>query len=191
MRVLSFLLGLSLSASVNSNTNTGTAAPVETKMPVIFSGGYETDGRDRGRPVILVASALNVPPDVFRKAFSGVHPAHGDGGPTDHQARDNKAALMSVLGPYGVTDERLNEVSNRYRYRREQGEMWPNKDATAYAMVRDETVTGFVVTDGGYGYSSPPTVTVEGLPAAKATAKLMFSTDFNKNGSVVTVDLAK
>ena len=41
------------------------ASPVPTtpdvrQVPVVFTGGYETDPRDRGRPVILVASALGV-----------------------------------------------------------------------------------------------------------------------------------
>ena len=50
-------------------------------VAVVFSGGHETDGRDGGRPVILIAAALKVKPEVFRAAFSGVHPARG-GGPS-------------------------------------------------------------------------------------------------------------
>ena len=45
-----------------------------TRAPVVFSGGHETDPRDRGRPVILIAAALGVPADVFRAAFTHVHP---------------------------------------------------------------------------------------------------------------------
>ncbi len=55
------------------------AKAVETKIPVTFSGGHETDPKDHGRPVVLVAAALNVKPEVFRKAFSGVTPALGAG----------------------------------------------------------------------------------------------------------------
>src|SRR5262245_49185695 len=75
----------------------------ETKLPVTFSGGHETDPRDHGRPVVLVAAALGVTPDVFRKAFSGVTPARGSG-PTDAEARRNKEALMKVLKRYKVTN---------------------------------------------------------------------------------------
>ena len=107
-----------------------------TKVPLIFSGGHETDPRDHGRPVILIAAALKVPPEVFREAFSHVHPAGpGSGGPTDAEARANKHALMDALGKYGVTDEILNEVSNRYRYRSGAGELWPTHEAAGYATA--------------------------------------------------------
>jgi len=71
----------------------------ETKVPVTFSGGHDTDPKDHGRPVVLVAAGLGVKPEVFRKAFSGVTPARGRG-PTGEEARRNKEALMKVLGPY-------------------------------------------------------------------------------------------
>src|SRR5206468_1655940 len=93
------------------------------KVPVVFSGGHDTDPKDRGRPVVLIAGALGVAPEVFREAFSHVHPAGpGSGGPTDAEARANKAALMNALGKYGVTNERLDTVSNYYRYVRSRGE---------------------------------------------------------------------
>src|SRR5947207_14334859 len=103
-------------------TTAGTMAQaVETKIPVTFFGGHETDPQDHGRPVVLVAAALNVRPKVFRKAFSGVTPARGRG-PTGEEARRNKEALMAVLGPYTVTNERLDEVSTYSRYRTAKGE---------------------------------------------------------------------
>src|SRR5581483_6178092 len=40
--------------------------------PVVFSAGHETDPRDGGRPVALIAAALGVKPEVFRAAFRGV-----------------------------------------------------------------------------------------------------------------------
>jgi len=167
-----------------------TAQPAPTKVPVVFTEGHETVGRDRGRPVILVAGALGVPAEVFREAFTHVHPAGpGSGGPTDQEARQNKAALMSALGPYGVTDERLNEVSNYYRYVRSRGEMWPTKPAVAYALVDRGVITGYVVTSGGSGYSSPPTVTVPSIPDATATAHLSFDKDFEKNGAVTSITI--
>src|SRR4051794_35543434 len=93
-----------------------TTEAAESKVPVTFSGGHETDPRDNGRPVVLIAAALEVKPEVFRKAFSGVTPARGRG-PTDDEARRNKEALMKVLEPYKVTNEWLDDVSNYYRYR--------------------------------------------------------------------------
>src|SRR5262245_37904643 len=83
----------------------------ESRLPVTFSGGHETDSRDHGRPVVLVAGALGVKPEVFREAFSGVRPAK-NGKPSGEEARRNKDALMKVLQPHGVTNDRLDEVSN-------------------------------------------------------------------------------
>src|SRR5689334_18899152 len=68
----------------------------ETQVPVNFSGGHDTDARDHGRPVALVAGALGVKPEVFREAFSGVRPAK-NGKPSGEEARKNKEALMKVL----------------------------------------------------------------------------------------------
>src|SRR3954468_3700422 len=98
----------------------------ETKVPVTFSGGHETDPRDHGRPVVLIAAALKVRPEVFRQAFSGVTPARGRR-PTGDEQRRNKDALLKVLAPYHVSNERLDEVSDYYRYRPEKGELWPTK----------------------------------------------------------------
>ena len=72
-----------------------------THVPAIITDGYDTDPRDRGRPVILIAAALNVSDDVFRKAFSGVHPAGPGQRPTDAEARQNKRVLLDALTPYG------------------------------------------------------------------------------------------
>jgi hypothetical protein len=162
-----------------------------TQVPLVFSGGHDTDPRDHGRPVVLVAGALKVTPQVFRDAFSHVHPAGpGSGGPTDAEARANKKVLMDALAKYGVTDERLNQVSNRYRYRSWAGELWPTHAATGYATVSNGAVTGFVVTDPGYGYSSPPSVTVKDMPDVKTLSTLSFDADFGKNGSVKSVTVA-
>src|SRR5262249_26765874 len=75
------------------------ADAAETKVPVTFSGGHEIGKNDFGRPVVLMAAALGVKPEVFREAFSGVTPARGRG-PTGEEARKNKAALMKVLSPH-------------------------------------------------------------------------------------------
>lgn len=63
--------------------------------------------------MVLIAAALGVKDENFREAFSHVHRAGPcSSGPTDAEARQNKAALMSALGKYGITDERLDAVSN-------------------------------------------------------------------------------
>jgi hypothetical protein len=162
----------------------------ESQAPVTFTGGYETDPRDHGRPVILIAAALKVTSDVFREAFSHVHPAGpGRGGPTDSEARKNKAALMNALGKFGVTNDRLNEVSNYYRYASFRGDMWRNTPATAYATVRNGVVTGFVITNPGSGYSSTPKISVSGMANAKGAVTLAYGTDFKINGSVKEIVL--
>jgi hypothetical protein len=173
--------------------NAGAAATQKgvTEIAVTFSGGHETDGQDKGRPVVLIAAALNVPAETFRKAFSAVRPAPGGREPEPAQVRANKKALMDVLEPLGVTDERLNDVSNCYRYRPGAGELWKHTPAKAVAMLQDGKVTGFRITDAGSGYSSAPTVSVPGYPAVQATASVSFGTDLKTNGSIKEITLAK
>ncbi len=185
MRVYSIvttaLVAAFLSSSCSQTTQANPNSP--NRVQVTFSGGHDTDGRDRGRPVVLIAAALGVPTEVFREAFSHVHPAGPDRGPTGDEARANKRALMQALAPYGVTNDRLDEVSNYYRYNRSRGEMWPTTDATAYALIKNGQITGFDITDAGSGYSSPPQVSVPGFQLTPS-ATLAWSKDFESNGSV-------
>jgi len=163
------------------------AEPVQ--VPLVFSGGHETDPHDRGRPVALIAGALGVPAEVFREAFSHVHPAPAGTEPDPDQVRRNKEALMAALGPYGITNERLDAVSNRYRYNRSRGEMWPTQAATGYAVVENGAVVSCVVTAGGSGYSSPPAVAAPGFKEIGATAQLSWSKNFDENGAVSAITL--
>lgn len=160
----------------------------ETQVPVTFSGGHDTDQRDHGRPVVLVAGALGVTPDVFRQAFSGVTPARGRG-PTGEEARRNKDALMKVLKPHGITNDRLDEVSDYYRYRPQNGELWPVTAAKAYAVVEGGNVKKIVVTEGGSGYSSTPTVTVKGMRDVSLKVNLSYGSEFKKNGSISSIEV--
>ncbi len=166
----------------------GAARAGEAELPVTFGGGHGTDPRDGGRPVVLVAAALGVTPEVFREAFRGVTPAR-DGRPSPEEARRNKAALMKVLQPYGVTNERLDEVSDYYRYRPQRGELWKTTPAKAYAVVEGGKVRRVVVTDPGSGYSTPPAATVRGLEGVRLKVTLRFGKDLGKNGSVGTVEV--
>lgn len=158
----------------------------EMKVPVTFSGGHETDRRDGGRPVALVAAGLGVSPEVFREAFSGVTPAR-DGKPTPDQARKNKEALLKVLKPHGVTNERLDEVSDYYRYRPDKGEMWPTKPAKAHAIIEDGRVKQIVVTEPGAGYSTAPRASIPGFEKLSFKINLGFSKDLKKNGSIESI----
>jgi hypothetical protein len=164
------------------------AQAAETKIAVTFSGGHEIGKNDYGRPVVLMAAALGVKPDEFRKAFSGVRPAHGRG-PTGAEARRNKEALMKVLGPLRVTNERMDEVAKYYRFRPQNGELWPTKPANAYAVVDDGKIKKIVITDPGSGYSSPPKVSVKGFEKVPLEAKLKLDTDLKKNGGIASVDV--
>jgi hypothetical protein len=159
------------------------------QVQVTFSGGYDTDPRDRGRPVVLVAAGIGVPADVFREAFSRVKPAPAGTQPDPAQVQLNKQALLSALGPYGVTNERLDLVSNYYRYVRSEGQLWRHTPAAAYATVVNGVVTGFVVTSAGAGYSSPPTVSVRGYPNVSGIVTLSFTTHSDTNGSIKSITL--
>jgi hypothetical protein len=137
----------------------------------------------------VIAAALGVPADVFREAFSHVRPAPAGTRPSPDQVRENKDALMQALGPHGVTNDRLDEVSNYYRYVRSRGQMWPTKRAVAYAEVRDGKIVRFVVTRGGAGYNSSPTVDVPGFVVA-TKVELSFGKKLESNGSVSAITLA-
>lgn len=161
-----------------------------TKVPVLFTGGHETDPRDKGRPVVLIAAALNVPPEVFRQAFSNVKPAPAGQQPEPGQVNKNKEVLLHSLAPYGITNDRLDTVSNYYRYNRSRGEMWRAVPATAYATVSKGVVTGFTITNPGSGYSTPPTISLKGMADPQVTASLSFGTEFSKNGSIKEIAMA-
>ena len=171
-------------SAVRSGENDGSS-----QIAVIFSGGHETNPVDHGRPVILVAGALGVPPETFRQAFSAVKPASGGNEPEPEQVRKNKAALMRVLQPLGITNDRLDEVSNYYRYNGSKGQMWKTAPASATATVRNGVVTGFTIVNAGAGYSSPPKISVIGVQDFDATVTLAFGTDFDKNGSIKEIKL--
>jgi hypothetical protein len=169
------------------------AAPARAHTVTLqISGGHDTDPADHGRPVVLVAAGLGVPTEVFRTAFSGVHPAAaGSGGPTEREAQANKAALMSVLAPYAVTNERLDEVSNYYRYMASDGELWRHASARATAVVRDGKVVSVRLLDGGAGYSSTPKVTVLGAASASIKATVSYGTDLATNGAITRLTVVR
>ena len=157
---------------------------------VQFTGGYETNSEDNGRPVILIASALGVPPDVFRDAFSKVKPAPAGVKPDPEQVKRNKETLLTVLGPYGITNDTLDKVSDYYRYSDAKGEVWKRRPAKAVAIIADDKITGFKITDGGNGYTSTPQVSVPGYNI-KVNATVSFSKDFEKNGSVTELKVVE
>lgn len=175
-----------LTVTVGMNSVATQAA--ETKVPVTFSGGHEIGKNDFGRPVVLIAAALEVKPEVFREAFSGVTPARGK--PSGDEARKNKTALMKVLEPHGVTNDRLDEVSNYYRYQPQRGELWKTTAAKAHAVVEDGKIKKIVVEEPGSGYSSLPDVKVEGFKDAKLKVKLHLDKDLKKNGGIDSIEIA-
>jgi hypothetical protein len=194
-RLVLLLLMFFLIGCGNDNNSTASAMKVAnpTTMPankvqVIITGGHDTDPRDGGRPVVLIASALGVPPEVFREAFSHVKPAAAGTEPNPIQVKLNKNALLSALGPYGITNDFLDTVSNYYRFNGSAGETWPQTPATATAIVTDGVVTGFTITNPGSGYTSAPAITLSGSDAS-AKAILSFTTDFNTNGSLAAITL--
>jgi hypothetical protein len=160
------------------------------RVPVEISGGHETDPRDHGRPVALIAAALGVPEGVFREAFSHVRPAPAGERPAEAQVRQNKRALLKALAKYGVSNERLDEVSDYYRYRPEPGHLWRHAPASAIARVEGGRVTGVTLSDEGAGYSSPPRLSVPGHPEVRLAATLALGKDLKTNGRIDTILIA-
>jgi hypothetical protein len=181
---------VSLTAAQASPTASAAAARSAT-VTVRVTGGHATDAHDHGRPVVLIAAALGVPTEVFRTAFDGVTPAAGGDAPDPAQVQANKAALLAVLAPYGVTNERLDEVSNHYRFQGSKGETWPQEAATATAVVRDGRVVSVTLVDGGSGYTSTPRITVPGVPGATIRVTLHHGTDFAANGAIERLTVTK
>ncbi|NOU96248.1 hypothetical protein GC093_23940 [Paenibacillus sp. LMG 31456] len=172
----------SSAGSVTSGNNS------EQATSVVISNGFNTDPQDKGRPVVLIAAALGVPTEVFREAFRGVTPAGLESQPSPELAQRNKAALLKVLAPYGITNERLDEVSNYYRYNGRKGETWKKTEAAATATIVDGVVTGVTITNPGSGYSSNPTVTVTGPNGViTGTATVIYAQDFKTNGSISAI----
>lgn len=161
---------------------TSDPGPKTQRLNLIFTGGHETDPRDHRRPVALIAAALGVPADVFRDAFSHVHPAPAGEAPSEDQARQNKRPLLGALAKYGVTNERLDAVSDYYRYNRQRDELWRHTPASGYAVVDQGRVQRVMLTNAGAGYTTPPQVAVEGLPDVEITAAVTFSRDLPTNG---------
>lgn len=184
------IITLPLLAILSGNTNVPDLNSLgDMRVVVEFSGGHETNPVDHGRPVVLIAGALGVTPELFREAFRNVQPAQGGGGPSPERARSNKELLMKVLGPHGISNDRLDLVSNYYRYRPEQGERWPTRAASAYAILDNNEVVGFEILDGGSGYSSPPEIHIPGYESIIPTSELSYTTVFDKNGSVTAIHL--
>lgn len=203
IRLLSIAILLLLAAPLNAAERRGprrdappatrpasepAAAADETRVPITIAGGHETDPRDHGRPVILVAAGLKVPEEVFRETFTHVHPSR-NGPPDGELARRNKQALRDGLGKYGVTNDRLDEVSNFYRYQSSKGEMWRNTPAEGYAVVKNGAITAVVLTNAGAGYSSEPKVTVKGFDNVQLKTTLSFGIDLQKNGSIKEISV--
>jgi len=157
---------------------------------VMITGGYETDPRDHGRPVTLIAAALGVKSEVFRQAFSNVKPARG-GDPTPARAQANKKVLMDALGKHGITNDRLDTVSNYYRYQPGRGKLWKHTPASAKAIIKDGKVTGFEITNPGSGYMTPPSISVAGHEAIQVKATLEFTKNFQTNGSLKSLTIVE
>ena len=166
-----------------------TARAAETKVPLTFSGGHEIGPNDYGRPVALLAAALEVKPEVFREAFSGVTPSR-NGPPSKDEAQRNKSALMKVLRPHGVTNDRLDEVSNYYRFRRQRGELWPTSPAEAYATVENGKIKQIVMTNPGSGYCTPPKAIVPGMEGTPLKVTLRLVRNLKENGAIGSIEIA-
>lgn len=170
--------------SSSSSSSSSSSAVV---LAVAITGGRTSVVGDGGRPVVLVASLLGVTPEAFRDAFSGVTPARG-AEPEAAQVQANKAVLLDALGPYGVTNSALDAASNAYRYSSANGETWAHRDATATATIDDGMVTVTVI-DAGRGYTSTPDVivTLADGSSVHGTATVVYTDDFETNGSIGSV----
>ena len=182
--LLAVLTSITLAAASWSQTDT------ITRVPVVISGGHEINPMDHGRPVALVAGGLGVSPEVFRDAFSKVHPVAPGSYPDDQRARQNKDVLLGALSRYGITNQRLDAVSDHYRYQPGSGQLWPTKPAMVQAVVQNGVVTSYEVIDGGSGYTSEPSLSVPGARSSPAKINISYSQDLSLNGAITSVILS-
>lgn len=124
---------------------------------------------------------------MFRAAFAGVTPAVNGNEPDPAQVLRNKASLLTVLAPYGVTNEALDAASDRYRYVPGTGVSWPTRPARAVAVLRNGRVLRVRVPDAGVGYTSAPSVR---LGSRAGSAVLSFGPSADRNGSVASIRIA-
>ncbi|MCY9669761.1 hypothetical protein M5X11_33450 [Paenibacillus alginolyticus] len=130
---------------------------------------------------------------TFPSANSGYLPRNTN---PERTALSNRALHMNSTptslhdAPYGITNERLDEVSNYYRYNGRKSDTWQKTQATATATVTNGIVTGVTITNPGAGYSSNPTITVTGPNGTfTATATLAYTKDFKTNGSISAITI--
>lgn len=161
-----------------------TPASTPEKIKLTITAGHETDPRDHGRPVILIANALAVTPEIFREAFTHVTPAPAGTEPAPDQVRHNKTALLGALSKYGVNNDRLDEVSNYYRYQPGRGRLWATSEAQAEATLENGKLVSIAILKPGSGYTSVPKIAIPNHPEIALTSKLAFNKDLNKNGSI-------
>jgi hypothetical protein len=176
---LAALLGIALA-------NLAQAAE-EEKVALTITGGHETDPHDHGRPVILIAHALGVSPEVFREAFSHVSPAPAGKEPGRAQVQRNKQALLNGLSRYGVTNELLDRVSDYYRYPPGDGRLWPTTKAAGYVTLKNGSITSIKIIESGAGYTSLPAISIRGNPEMILKPVLAFGRDLKKNGSLSAI----
>lgn len=167
-----------------------TAVDLRSAKPgdVVLSGGHTTDRRDGGRPVVLIAAALGVEPQVFRDAFSNVNPSRSGAASRALQTA-NKKVLLDALGKHGITNDRLDTVSDYYRYKPQDGGLWKTTPATAKAIIKNGKVTDIKIVNPGSGYMTAPNVTIAGHSDIRVLATIGFSKDFSKNGSITSLKI--
>ena len=57
------------------------------------------------------------------------------------------------------------------------------RQAKAEAVISNQKITSIIVTDSGSGYTTPPSVTIDGGSSATATANMMYNQIINKNAN--------
>ena len=97
---------------------------------------------------------------------------------------------MKVLAPLKVTNDRMDEVANYYRFRPQKGELWPTKPAEAYAVIDSGKIKEIVVTEPGSGYNTPPKATIDGFKNIRLESKIKYDKDLKKNGGIESVEIA-
>jgi len=156
--------------------------------PVTVSGGHEITVADRSRPVDLIGAIVGITGEQVRNAFDYPVPENAGNLNDEEAAAANRAALLAQLEEYGVTGDEFDIATNYYQYFIVGG-VWSYAHAQLKAIIEDNELVGFEIVYGGRGYTSEPSITVEGYGRIEVDITISYTDDFETNGAITAITL--
>jgi len=147
---------------------------------VTVSGGHEIPDTDKGQPLELIGGLLGITGAQARDSFYYPFPKDGN-------LNDWNALFLEQLEYYGLRVDELDIALIRYLPTTEG--VWNYTHADLRAIIENNVVVGFEIIDGGRGYTSQPTITVEGYDDVGVEMTISYTKDFETNGAITDIRL--